>query len=531
MFVSPRSIAVRLTLAAPLLLAACVGADAPAPDTSRQILDELHDQGTVGFFWLPPVVPRPAPYGDIVPTASPTVRIDQIDPRTGAPIRFVARFTTTSGPVGERVRVKLRDRPCDADDNDGDTDPQGYFVVRWHSARDTACDRDGIYRARVFVPDSPRCPAANRVAGEGCMLGLADVDIVRNQREYRTVDRNEFVPLLRGDTLRIKFRIDRPAVDRDGDGVLDWRDNCAATANADQRDSNQDGQGDACECLDVTCPAPTACRAAGVCNAADGQCAFAALPEGTACTLSDAPGVCSATGACEPAVTEVPPAASLRAWFDASGLVEGPLAVWPDRSPSGRDAQQPDTAAAPFVVSNGLGGRSAVRFDGGLRHLQLPDGTTPAGNGSYTVFVAGSWDNTAATYNGVLGWGGIYGAHLLVNPGGHIFHWFGFEGSSRVASPGVPNAAPAILTYVYASVGRAPGTLAVYVNGTPLANAPAREPRDAESEGITLGRAPDFFGTNNPMLGYLGEVLVYGRALSDDEMDAVHEHLRQRWVR
>jgi hypothetical protein len=238
-----------------------------------------------------------------------------------------------------------------------------------------------------------------------------------------------------------------------------------------------------------------------------------------------------AVGACACPATFTPPAGELRAWFDASCLPAGPLRRWRDGSGGGRDAVAPADDLAPFVVSNGLGGRSAVRFDGGLRHLQLPDGTTPAGNGSYTVFVAGSWDNTAATYNGVLGWGGIYGAHLLVNPGGHIFHWFGFEGSSRVASPGVPNAAPAILTYVYASVGRAPGTLAVYVNGTPLANAPAREPRDAESEGITLGRAPDFFGTNNPMLGYLGEVLVYGRALSDDEMDAVHEHLRQRWVR
>lgn len=39
----------------------------------------------------------------------------------------------------------------------------------------------------------------------------------------------------------------QPVVDSDGDGVLDPRDNCPAIANADQRDSDHDGVGDACQ--------------------------------------------------------------------------------------------------------------------------------------------------------------------------------------------------------------------------------------------------------------------------------------------
>jgi hypothetical protein len=46
----------------------------------------------------------------------------------------------------------------------------------------------------------------------------------------------------------------------------------------------------------------------------------------------------------------------------------------------------------------------------------------------------------------------------------------------------------------------------------------------------TLGRAPDFWGTNNPMRGYLGEVLIYARALSDAEITAANTYLRARWV-
>jgi hypothetical protein len=41
---------------------------------------------------------------------------------------------------------------------------------------------------------------------------------------------------------------DDPALDSDADAVPDFYDNCAGTANPDQRDTDSDGYGNACDC-------------------------------------------------------------------------------------------------------------------------------------------------------------------------------------------------------------------------------------------------------------------------------------------
>jgi len=64
-------------------------------------------------------------------------------------------------------------------------------------------------------------------------IGFADVDVVRNEQEYRTVNTGSYVPLINGRVLRIKFRLDRPAVDYDRDGDFDWADNCPPLGPAD----------------------------------------------------------------------------------------------------------------------------------------------------------------------------------------------------------------------------------------------------------------------------------------------------------
>ncbi|MBI5514572.1 MAG: hypothetical protein HY909_12430 [Deltaproteobacteria bacterium] len=280
---------------------------ADRPSTVRQLVisDQLHNGGTTGFVFLPPMVPRPAYFGDFLPDLEPLVRVDEVRP-DGSTIRTLATFTRDSGPGRERIRVHHQDRPCDADDTDGDTDPNGYFYARWwtHNAH---LSLNGLYRVRVFVQErvhpctrsgwGRRCRHAEDRTAPLREIGYADVDVVRNAREFRGVDRGEYVPLVNGHTLRIKFRIDRPVVDADGDGVYNWRDNCRDTANASQLDTDRDGEGDACECLAVTCAASDACHVAGTCSPTDGRCSNPASADGTACVLSNATAACAA-GAC-----------------------------------------------------------------------------------------------------------------------------------------------------------------------------------------------------------------------------------------
>ncbi|MBP6832410.1 MAG: hypothetical protein KA978_16610 [Deltaproteobacteria bacterium] len=291
-------------LCAPLLLASgCSPSDSPAHEGTRRaaqavISDQLHNGGTEGFFFLPPMVPQSVGLtGDYVPTVNPTVRIDELD-RRGGTIRTLATFLTIetytaraplspprrdagAGPGPRRPQNLVERKPVT------DSDPEGYFFINWETANERL-STSGRYRVRVLVP----------TAGGGTReLGFADVDVVRDRAEFRSVDTVNFTPLLLGGVLRIKFRIDRPAVDGDNDGSFDWVDNCPTVANADQRDSDRDGKGDACECLQVRCRATDACHVAGVCSPRTGSCSNPNAINGTSCSLSNATAACTA-GAC-----------------------------------------------------------------------------------------------------------------------------------------------------------------------------------------------------------------------------------------
>jgi DNA-binding beta-propeller fold protein YncE len=253
-------------------LTACEEDDSATQSKTRPLIsDQLHSQGTTGFFFLPPMVPPPGTFGDVVAAANPTVRIDQIDPATSVLVRTLATYTQTTG-VGGQVMKLHHQHGLPGDDGDGDDD--GYFVVRWITS-DFNLPPETFYRVHVYVPD--RAPGALRE------LGFADVDVTVSQKQFKKIDRDEYTPLIDGRVLRIKFRIDRPAIDQDGDGVFDWLDNCPTVANATQLDTDGDEKGDACECLGVTCAAPDPCHSQGTCDARTGTCTSPPATGGMSC--------------------------------------------------------------------------------------------------------------------------------------------------------------------------------------------------------------------------------------------------------
>ena len=84
--------------------------------------------------------------------------------------------------------------------------------------------------------------------------------------------------------------------DGDHDAVPDSSDNCPTVANADQRDTNNDLQGDACECLGVSCAALDQCHGAGTCDPTNGACSNPSLADGTGCSDGNA---CTRSDTCQ----------------------------------------------------------------------------------------------------------------------------------------------------------------------------------------------------------------------------------------
>jgi hypothetical protein len=227
------------------------------------ISDQFHSGGTKGFVWLPPMVPAPDKIGGLVANVPVMVRVDETNP-DGSTRRTLAMFTRTSGPEGAKIRF-YGASSCDEDDDDGDADNEGYYLARWDTD-DFNLSTSATYRAHVLVPAK---------GGGQRELGFADVAVVRSTQQFKSVDRTEFTPLINGRMLRIKFRVDQPAVDQDGDGVFDWIDDCPTVFNPDQKDSLHNRIGDACRCLPVKCAALDACHTVGVCQPTTGTCTSA----------------------------------------------------------------------------------------------------------------------------------------------------------------------------------------------------------------------------------------------------------------
>ncbi|MCC6624324.1 MAG: hypothetical protein IT385_23935, partial [Deltaproteobacteria bacterium] len=252
-----------------LLSGACQqGAPPQAPrGTGASLISDDPRGGTPGFYWLAPMVPQPIYAGTFVPGLDPIVRIDELDAALAFQ-RVIVTYTTTSGDGSEVVR-----------------DGGDHYIVNWHT-RLFELDPSFVYRISVSL--------GTRV------LGFADVDSVGSGRELRNVDTMQFVPLLDGRTLPIKFRIETAALgppDQDQDGIADADDNCPTVPNGDQADSDGDDLGDACECLSP-CDDGDACTTDG-CDPATG-CTTTALScnDNNVCTADscDPASGCTHTG-------------------------------------------------------------------------------------------------------------------------------------------------------------------------------------------------------------------------------------------
>ena len=221
------------------------------------------------------MVPQPV-IADVFDSAeSPHVVIEEWNPQTGAITRTLATYTTTSGVGSEVVRVDLS-TPC--------------YIVNWHTELFTL-STTLRYRIRVLVGN--------------VQLGYADVDVVANGGGLRNVDTSQYVALVGGSTLPIKFRMNRcsPVVCQSLDachvaGTCD--PNTGVCSNPSAPDGSACNDGNACTRTDscrggvcvggnpVVCIASDQCHDVGICDPTTGVCSNPNKSDGTGCNDGDA---------------------------------------------------------------------------------------------------------------------------------------------------------------------------------------------------------------------------------------------------
>lgn len=182
----------RLIIAGLVLLCACAEppttssgpAELLAPDTAQPVIadasqaDAAQDAARDGFYFLPPLVPEVVYSGEFDETLLPylTVEICKLG-ATGCTGPLIATFSAEPRRGSEILRLDA---------------VVEQYLANW----DTRSSLDPIPNYRVTV------------LAVGRPVGHVDVDVVSNANQVKGVDASQFVPLIAGRTLPIKFRVE-----------------------------------------------------------------------------------------------------------------------------------------------------------------------------------------------------------------------------------------------------------------------------------------------------------------------------------
>lgn len=184
-----RTISRRLTIlgamVAGLVLSGCNDGAPTAPPRlngpSAEIKDGSHNNGAAHFFFASPITKDPTPTGKFNGAAQPTVSVCEWTGTVCSTV--VAEFTVGKGTGGSTLKVEAGAE---------------RYAVNWNTGqcKTGACvlDPAKTYRIRVLVG--------------GLEAGHADVDVVTSQAQAKNVNTNEYIPLVDGNTLQIRFRIE-----------------------------------------------------------------------------------------------------------------------------------------------------------------------------------------------------------------------------------------------------------------------------------------------------------------------------------
>ena len=204
------------------------------------------------------------------------------------------------------------------------------------------------------------------------------------------------------------------------------------------------------------------------------------------------------------------------------------VSQWSDLSGAGNHATQAMLANQPRWVDDGLGGKPAIRFDGADDYLTVSDDAAlePSNISVFIVMRATSWLEAATcllTKRTAFGNG-----YMLMRVASTTDVWFDWGGSG--VNRWQTGYQPALDTPIMLSVSRDADGRYLHVDGYPEAETThaGNSALVPTASDLYIGR--DSYLDQYYLAGNIAEILIYDRALSDGERQAVEQYLGRKWL-
>jgi len=239
---------------------------------------------------------------------------------------------------------------------------------------------------------------------------------------------------------------------------------------------------------------------------------------GTEFTSASADGDASSASA-----TSKLPRTGLLLWLRSDRGVtntDGYVSLWADQSGNKFDATQDDPNFRPTQVVGGIAGHPAVHFDGSDDFLNLP--TINADFSPGLAIFAVINEQTPASYNSVVEFSN--GSETDDIDFGEYQDNLAYEVADNSTTGSSLTYGAAQLVGV---VHRADTTLVLRSNGQSAGAAQFALPATTAREQNFVGKS--LYADSVAFPGLLAELLVYGRALNEVEVQTVETELKERW--
>lgn len=223
-------------------------------------------------------------------------------------------------------------------------------------------------------------------------------------------------------------------------------------------------------------------------------------------------------GTVAPAFTDPTTIANLYAWWkaDSLSLNDGDLvATWTDSSGNGRSQVQATDAKKPTYKTNIQNGKPGVLFpttaNSGMSYAGDPGVTQ-------TTFIVYSRVSAFSYYQRAIQNAGGNGPFIGPNNGTHTYY-----NGRYITGTSITNNVPIIATVIQ----QGPQIDTFYQDGTSKGFNSQNGSGSGYPNGVGLSAGGS--GYNEPMNGYIFEVLIYSRALNDFEKAEVEQYLSNKW--